>query len=154
MVHKCVKEINDLALSKNIKIEISSSLNENDKLYADEIQMCRVVGNMLNNGVNYAYNNSKLKIDLYKENNCIYFAIKNKSDEISQALKEQIFDNYVCGEPLQSSNGIGLGLYFCRKVIEANEGRIFLSAKNNDNSFIAELPILTENDALISEIVL
>ena len=154
MVHKCAKEINDLALSKNVKIEISSSLNENDKLYADEIQMRRVVGNMLNNGINYAYDNSTLKIDLYKENNCIYFAIKNKSDEISQALKEQIFDKYVCGEPLQCSNGIGLGLYFCRKVIEANEGRIFLSAKNNDNSFIAELPILTENDALISEIVL
>lgn len=154
VVQKCVKEINDLALSKNVKIEIKTSLTENDKLYADEIQMRRVVGNMLNNGINYAYENSVLKINLHKNNSSIFFSVTNKSDEISQSLKEQIFDKYVCGEPLQRSNGIGLGLYFCRKVIEANEGKISLENNKNDNSFIAELPILNENHALINEVVL
>ncbi len=153
-VQKCVKETNDLALSKNVKIEITSSLTENDKLFADEIQMLRVVGNMLNNGINYAYENSILKIDLHRENDSIFFSITNKSDEISQRLKEQIFDKYVCGEPLQRSNGIGLGLYFCRKVVDANEGKISLESNGNDNSFIVELPILSDNHALINEIVL
>lgn len=154
VVKKCIKEINDLALSKGIKIEISSTLKEDDLLFADEIQMRRVIGNMLNNGINYAYDNSKLKINMYKENKSIFFKMTNKSNEISQTLKKQIFDKYVCGEPLQSSNGIGLGLYFCKKVIEANEGKIKLEANNNDNSFIIELPILSENHALINEIVL
>lgn len=154
VVQKCVKETNDLALSKNVKIEITSSLTENDKLFADEIQMRRVVGNMLNNGINYAYENSILKIDLHRENDSIFFSITNESDEISQRLKEQIFDKYVCGEPLQRSNGIGLGLYFCRKVVDANEGKISLESNGNDNSFVVELPILSDNHALINEIVL
>lgn len=154
VVQKCIKEINDLALSKNIKIEVTSSLTKNDTLFADEIQMRRVVGNMLNNGINYAYENSLLKIDLHRKNDSIVFSITNKSDEISQRLKEQIFDKYVCGEPLQRSNGIGLGLYFCRKVVDANEGTISLKSNGNDNSFIIELPILTDNHALINEIVL
>ena len=154
IVQKCVKETSDLALSKNIKVEIISSLSEDDKLYADEIQMRRVIGNMLNNGINYAYENSPVTIKLYKERDSIFFVITNKSNEISQSLKEQIFDKYVCGEPLQSSNGIGLGLYFCRKIVEANEGKILLDASGNDNSFIVELPILSEDHALINEIVL
>ena len=154
IVQKCVKETSDLALSKNIKVEIISSLSEDDKLYADEIQMCRVIGNMLNNGINYAYENSLVTIKLYKERDSIFFVITNKSNEISQSLKEQIFDKYVCGEPLQSSNGIGLGLYFCRKIVEANEGKILLDASGNDNSFIVELPILSEDHAFINEIVL
>ena len=154
IVQKCVKETSDLALSKNIKVEIISSLSEDDKLYADEIQMRRVIGNMLNNGINYAYENSLVTIKLYKERDSIFFVITNKSNEISQSLKEQIFDKYVCGEPLQSSNGIGLGLYFCRKIIEANEGKILLDASGNDNSFIVELPILSEDHAFINEIVL
>ena len=154
IVQKCVKETSDLALSKNIKVEIISSLSEDDKLYADEIQMCRVIGNMLNNGINYAYENSLVTIKLYKERDSIFFLITNKSNEISQSLKEQIFDKYVCGEPLQSSNGIGLGLYFCRKIVEANEGKILLYASGNDNSFIVELPILSEDHAFINEIVL
>lgn len=154
IVQKCVKETSDLALSKNIKVEIISSLSEDDKLYADEIQMRRVIGNMLNNGINYAYENSPVTIKLYKERDSIFFVITNKSNEISQSLKEQIFDKYVCGEPLQSSNGIGLGLYFCRKIVEANEGKILLDASGNDNSFIVELPILSEDHAFINEIVL
>ena len=154
VVQKSVKETKDLALSKNVKIELTSSLTEKDKLFADEIQMCRVVGNMLNNGINYAYENSIVKIDLHRENDSIFFSITNKSDVIAQSLKEQIFDKYVCGEPLQRSNGIGLGLYFCRKVVEANEGNISLKSNGNDNSFIVELPILTDNHALINEIVL
>ncbi len=154
VVQKSVKETRDWALSKNVKIELTSSLTEKDKLFADEIQICRVIGNILNNGINYAYENSIVKIDLHRENDSIFFSITNKSDVIAQSLKEQIFDKYVCGEPLQRSNGIGLGLYFCRKVVEANEGNISLKSNGNNNSFIIELPILTDNHALINEIVL
>ena len=114
VVQKSVNETRDWALSKNVKIELTSSLTEKDKLFADEIQICRVIGNILNNGINYAYENSIVKIDLHRENDSIFFSITNKSDVIAQNLKEQIFDKYVCGEPLQRSNGIGLGLYFCR----------------------------------------
>ena len=48
---------------------------------------------------------------------------------------------------------MGLGLYFCRKVVEAHEGSIRLEGDENDNKFIVELPILKENAVYIKEIV-
>ena len=75
VVQKSVNETRDWALSKNVKIELTSSLTEKDKLFADEIQICRVIGNILNNGINYAYENSIVKIDLHRENDSIFFSI-------------------------------------------------------------------------------
>ena len=154
LVNKCVKEIHDLALSKNIRIAINSELKSDDLIYADEIQMRRVIGNMLNNGINYAFEKTELAIDILKSNNNIIFKITNESTEIPQSLQDHIFDKYVCGEPLQSNIGIGLGLYFCKKIIEANEGEISLNAIGTKNTFMVTLPILSERNALISEVVL
>ena len=154
LVNKCVKEIHDLALSKNIRIAINSELKSDDLIYADEIQMRRVIGNMLNNGINYAFEKTELAIDILKSNNNIIFKITNESTEIPQSLQDHIFDKYVCGDPLQSNIGIGLGLYFCKKIIEANEGEISLNAIGTKNTFMVTLPILSERNALISEVVL
>lgn len=154
LISKCTKEIHDLALSKNIKITINSELRPDDLIFADEIQMRRVVGNMLNNGINYAFENTDLKIDIFRKDNNMILQITNESAEIPKSLQEHIFDKYVCGDPLQSNIGIGLGLYFCKKVIEANEGHIGLNAVGTTNTFVVTLPILSEESALISEIVL
>ncbi len=154
LICKCVREIKDLALNKNIKIIMQSKLKPEDLLYADEIQMRRVIGNLLNNGINYAFENTQLKIVVKKQKNNIVLKITNNSAEIAESLQEHIFDKYVCGDPLQSNIGIGLGLYFCKKVIEANEGNINLDAAGTTNTFIITLPILSEENALIKEIVL
>lgn len=154
LIYKCTREIHDLALSKNIRIKIDSKLKPDDLIFADEIQMRRVIGNMLNNGINYAFENTTLTIDITKKHNNLILQMTNESAEIPESIKEHVFDKYVCGDVLQSNTGIGLGLYFCKKVIEANEGHIHLIASGTKNMFEIKLPILSEDSALISEIVL
>ncbi len=155
LMNKSIKEIRDLGKIKNVELKFNCQLKDNEKLiYADENQLRRVIGNMLNNAINYAFENSVVEISIKLENGFYVFDFKNESDEISDELKANIFDKYVCGNPLESNSGVGLGLYFCRKILEAHEGVISLDNIGTKNTFSFKMPKLDENSALITEVAL
>ena len=155
LMTKSIREVRDLGKIKNVEIKLSTQLKENEKLmYADENQLRRVIGNMLNNAINYAFENSVVDISIKLENGFYVFDFKNESEEISESLKVNIFDKYVCGNPLESNSGVGLGLYFCRKIIEAHDGTISLDNIGTKNTFSIKIPKLDEKSALITEVAL
>lgn len=155
LMTKSIREVRDLGKIKNVEIRFNSKLTEDEKLmYADENQLRRVIGNMLNNAINYAFENSVVDISIKLENGFYVFDFKNESEEISESLKVNIFDKYVCGNPLESNSGVGLGLYFCRKILEAHEGTISLDNIGTKNTFSIKIPKLDEKSALITEVSL
>lgn len=155
LMTKSIREVRDLGKIKNVEIRFNSKLTEDEKLmYADENQLRRVIGNMLNNAINYAFENSVVDISIKLENGFYVFDFKNESEEISESLKVNIFDKYVCGNPLESNSGVGLGLYFCRKILEAHDGTISLDNIGAKNTFSIKIPKLDEKSALITEVAL
>lgn len=155
LMTKSIREVRDLGKIKNVEIRFNSQLTEDEKLmYADENQLRRVISNMLNNAINYAFENSVVDISIKLENGFYVFDFKNESEEISESLKVNIFDKYVCGNPLESNSGVGLGLYFCRKILEAHEGTISLDNIGTKNTFSIKIPKLNEKSALITEVAL
>ena len=155
LMTKSIREVRDLGKIKNVEIKLSTQLKENEKLmYADENQLRRVIGNMLNNAINYAFENSVVDISIKLENGFYVFDFKNESEEISESLKVNIFNKYVCGNPLETNSGVGLGLYFCRKIIEAHDGTISLDNIGTKNTFSIKIPKLDEKSALITEVAL
>lgn len=155
LMTKSIREVRDLGKIKNVEIRFNSKLTEDEKLmYADENQLRRVIGNMLNNAINYAFENSVVDISIKLENGFYVFDFKNESEEISESLKVNIFNKYVCGNPLESNSGVGLGLYFCRKILEAHDGTINLDNIGTKNTFSIKIPKLDEKSALITEVAL
>ena len=155
LMNRSIKEVRGLGKIKNVEIRFNSKLTEDEKLmYADENQLRRVIGNMLNNAINYAFENSVVGISVKLENGFYVFDFKNESEEISESLKVNIFNKYVCGNPLETNSGVGLGLYFCRKIIEAHDGTISLDNIGTKNTFSIKIPKLDENSALITEVAL
>lgn len=150
-INICIKETTGLAMEKGIKIVYNSFLSsENKNLYADETQLRRVVSNLINNAVSYAYKNSGLVIETYYENEKIIFSFENTSEPISDEMKRKIFDKYVSNANKYEKVGFGLGMYLCKKVIEAHNGRIFLISEGTKNKFIFELPCGNEFDETAS----
>ena len=155
LMTKSIREVRDLGKIKNVEIRFNSKLTEDEKLmYADENQLRRVIDNMLNNAINYAFENSVVDISIKLENGFYVFDFKNESEEISESLKVNIFNKYVCGNPLESNSGVGLGLYFCRKILEAHDGTISLDNIGTKNTFSIKIPKLDEKSALITEVAL
>lgn len=140
LVQECTDEMIYFAKDKEVTIALSKECNE-DIVYADKVQLKRVIMNLLSNGIKYAYKNSVLKVKVYKENDFLCFSFKNNSPYISPEKQEAIFAQYVSFAETHQELGIGLGLYASKKIIEAHEGTIFVeSYKDDTNIFGFKIP--------------
>ena len=145
IITNCISESECFAKDKNIRIEYKNFV-EDCVISADENHIRRVIGNILNNALNYAFKDTLISIIVAQERKNISIKIKSISTPISEELKEHIFDKYISGMNSDKKLGIGLGLYFCKKVIEAHKGKIYLNSNNFENEFIINLPIKSETE--------
>lgn len=145
----CLKETAHLVQEKNIQFEYKN-LATQSVLNADESQIRRVISNILNNAINYAYKNTKIFVVLQEYKDSFKLKIKNTSALIPEEIKQHIFDKYVSSLETQHRRGIGLGLYFCKKVIDAHNGTITLNGIGTSNEFVIELPKVQDENIVLS----
>ena len=143
LIVTCLNEISALAKNKKIKI-IYENLVLGRKLFADMHQLRRVIANLLNNAVNYAYSDSDVIVKISQKENNMLFEFTNYSDPIEQDIQDRIFDKYVTGSGSYQKTGIGLGLYFAKKVVDAHNGSISIESEGCVTTFKFELPINDE----------
>ena len=139
LVRLCINEIANYAMTYNIEIEYINTL-QTPYIDADKEAIRRVIANMLNNGINYSYKNTVLAINLSEHESFVFIKIKNTGYSIPKNIKEHIFDKYVSTAALNNKTGSGLGLYYCKTVIDAHNGDISLNSEQNNNEFIIKLP--------------
>lgn len=133
LVKKCIKEVEALAASKQIKITYKPVV-EKEVLYADFEQIRRVIENLINNALNYSYHNAEILVNVVSNEEKFVFKISNKGVPIES--KDRVFEKYYTGNALK---GVGLGLYYSKKVVEAHDGKIYLETKGDLTSFIFEI---------------
>lgn len=140
LMHSCINEVTAFAQNKNVNI-ICNFDTKGTKLLADKQQLRRVVSNLLNNALNYSFEGSDLKLSIINNGQNMIFTFDNQSPVIPEHIRVQIFDKYVTGAKSFKLTGIGLGLYFCKKVVDAHNGMIYLDANGENNKFIFEIPL-------------
>ena len=146
LIRTCIKEHSMLAKENGITISYASLLNEENKyIIIDERQIRRVITNLLNNGINYAFKNTAFKIETYKQDDKIIIKLTNSGPPIDEETKEHLFEKYISGSNKYQKIGFGLGMYLSKKVIEAHEGEIYYEEQDSINSFVIILPQLTTN---------
>lgn len=110
---------------------------------ADRKLISRVVGNILSNAIRYSPLNGVIEFDIRVDGGDVELAVSNQGPKLPEHALERIFEKFYQvrdGDKCMGS-GTGLGLAFCRMVMEAHSGSI--RAVNNDGpgcSFIIRLP--------------
>ncbi len=102
-------------------------------VWADENRLADVLTNLLGNAVKYSAAGSLIQLSAARQNDQIHLMINDEGIGISEVDRARIFDMFHRGEEVTKQNiqGFGLGLYFCKKIIQAQGGDIWVEERSD-----------------------
>lgn len=143
-IKKVVEALELVVKKKKIILNYHSSLNNELFVSADLKKINQVVGNLLENAINYTPAGGKISIVLENDKDNFKVSISDSGIGIPKKEQAKIFGKYFRGTNAREyqSTGTGLGLYLCKQFIEGHEGKIwFLSEEKKGTTFNFTIPL-------------
>ncbi len=111
-------------------------------LRADATRLEQVLNNLVGNAVKYSPHGSLVRVTVIGEDDWLSIAVSDEGQGISSALQNQIFRPFVRGpSEHEEVEGIGLGLYVSKRILEAHGGSIEVTSSDGQGAtFQATLP--------------
>lgn len=108
---------------KNNNLDVKLNL-PNNKVFinADGKRLYRVFENLLSNIVKYSLSNSRVYIDMFKEESEVVIVMKNISAYELNFDTNEIINRFKRGDSSRSTEGSGLGLAIAKSIIELHNG--------------------------------
>ena len=126
IVDDVLREFKVILDEKNISI----NLKDEDLLFAvDERWLKEAIHNLVDNAIKYSPKGSTINIRIYK-------SYLNYNLDI-----ENIFERFYRGKNSVSKDGLGLGLYIAREIIEKHSGNIRACLDENRIKFSVDFPL-------------
>lgn len=138
IVEDVLKEFKVTLDEKNISI----NLKDEDLLFAvDERWLKEAIHNLVDNAIKYSPNGSTINISIYKSYLNYNLDIENECKDLSEETLPKIFERFYRGKNSVSKDGLGLGLFIAREIIEKHGGNIRASLDNNRIKFSVDFPL-------------
>lgn len=111
------------------------------KLYADRLQIKRVLKNIIDNAVLHSNSQKPINIKYVKRNGIIKITVTDFGKGIPAENIDKLFDKFFSTAQKFRKAGTGLGLYLSKQIVEAHNGKISVkSVENVETEFCIELP--------------
>lgn len=130
VVARALDEIRPPAVEVGLEVRDTSQDAGDLIVNADRGLLRRVLANLLHNSVKYSRDGGLIALGARRDGAHALITVRDRGIGIPQHLIGRLFDKYfrVEGPDQTSRRGSGLGLYFCRLVIEAHGGSIAVSS--------------------------
>ena len=140
-IHYIFKKIIKLFPYNKQKIKLDNQI-PNEKILVDETKFIVAIRNLIDNAIKYS-NNSDVVVVIRKMKNKIEFIIKDFGIGIADKDIEKITEPFFQANKTVSTQGFGLGLTICKKIIEFHNGNIKIESKKGKGSeFSVSLPCI------------
>lgn len=130
------------ARSKEIEIE-GDFASDTPLISGDADKLRRVLVNLLSNAIKFSPTKSTIKVSVRPHEEGILLAVRDSGKGIDREHFELIFEKFGQSEKRKSGDraSTGLGLTFCKMVVEAHGGRIWVESELEVGSeFLFVLP--------------
>ena len=109
----------------------------------DRDSITQVVYNLIDNAAKFAYSGTSIGIELYKERERAFVTVSNEGDTISKEELPLIFDRFHKTDRSRSmdKDGVGLGLYIVKTILDSHGGEIYVTSENNLTTFVFSLAL-------------
>ena len=123
----------------DVKIILDRRYSHQDiKLYCDQNKISQALMNLVDNAMKFT-TEGEVVIIVKVSGNELLVSVQDSGPGVDPDVKPRLFEKFVT----KSTNGTGLGLYLCRKIIEAHGGRIWYDESHHEGgaTFSFVLPI-------------
>ena len=114
----------------------------------DPDQLAQVLENLIGNALKYSPRDTAVTVAAQMAGDRVRIGVRDHGPGIPEAAREQVFEKFfrVVSAPPDDAHavigprGLGLGLYICRRIVEAHGGRIWVeSVAEGGSVFTVEL---------------
>lgn len=124
-------------IGKKYDMNINYHINLVGNSIIDAVDLCLIVGNLLDNAIYYNKEYGHKDIELYIDNRKkLKIVIENKAKNIS---KEILNNAFVKGFSTKGKEGDGMGLYIVKTIVENYFGNVYIEYSHNLIKFIIEI---------------
>ncbi|MCI6610071.1 MAG: ATP-binding protein [Ezakiella sp.] len=121
---------------------ISINLKDEDLIFdLDARWLKEAIHNLIDNAIKYSPNGSTINIRVYKSYLNYNLDIENECEDLSEETLPKIFERFYRGRNSVYKDGLGLGLFIAREIIEKHGGNIRASLDENRIKFSVDFPL-------------
>lgn len=136
-------EFDDKYAKRGLELEISAP-EEPVYVLADGRHLWRVFENLYNNAGKYALENTRIYVDVLREQDFCRFIIKNISAQKLNIRPEELTERFVRGDLSRSTEGSGLGLSIAESLTKLMNGVLKIEIDGDLYKAIVSLPAYEE----------
>src|SRR6266404_2780168 len=144
-----LRRTRSLAIAKGVTL--TSSIQPELPLHADEDLLRRMLLNLLDNAIKYTPAGGMVNVDCRLDTDSYVVRVSNTGPGIPTDLQSRIFERFFRADKARSrsesdTGGAGLGLSIARWIAEAHHGRLELTQSDSSGTtFTAYLPVPNRN---------
>jgi len=96
---------------------------------ADRERVAQVVANLVGNALKFTPRGGSVTLRADPGDDAITVAVEDSGPGLDPEEAPHVFDRYWRGPRAAGSRGLGLGLYICKRLVEAHRGRIWVESQ-------------------------
>ncbi len=124
----------DVHIKTNIIVEAS--------VFGDDIELGRVLYNVLNNAITYSKEGGNIYVDGYIHKKNYVVVVKDEGVGMPKKVLDNVFEAFFRGDHSRNTSGAGLGLTLAKQIIESHKGTIQIkSEEGKGTEVIMTVPI-------------
>ncbi len=123
-----LEELRDRYLAKSQKLETDIP-KDLPTVYADPERIRQVLVNLLDNAIKYTPQGGKISVaGLHRTTQKVQFSIGDTGPGIPDENRERIFENHFRLQRDEATEGYGIGLCLCQRIIRSHYGQIWVDS--------------------------
>ena len=126
LIEEATQKVSVLSDLKNVTIQIQG--NDEDTICCDDKWQVEAITNLLKNAIEYSENSGKIEVNYIQNKLYTQIEIKDYGKGIESNDLPHIFERFYKGIN-SSKDSVGIGLALAKKIIEKNNGRIFVESE-------------------------